>query len=604
MTDDANRKNQADHWNLRHIMPVEDVEHNINRARQAITLLNKWYEKLAPQMSLDDFREYIAFSDDLTEQMQRLWCFASLSESTDQKSATIKLIKEKVKELYLEYEQAERPCNHWLIGKTADGKASLDDHNATRLFAAVPDQTYLLHLARKNAQYTLGQHEENIISAMSSNGIQVIKDMRKVLETQFTYRFKPHGEDEQIIRMQAELTAKVSSPNPHHREAAYRALLSTYQENADTLFMIYQAVVKNWVYQHKLRGFISPIARRNIANDIPDQAIESLLRVCTAKRKIFRPFFDYKASMLGTQRFRRFDMYAPLGDHNHDDIPYPQAKQLVLDNLARFSPHFCEHAKSVIEAQHVDVFPSPTKQSGAFCSTVSPSIIPYVLLNYMGRSKDVQTLAHELGHAAHSLYAKHHSIQTQHATLPLAETASTFAEMIVFEALIDQTKNIAEKNAMLAEKIADAFNGIIRQNYFVKFELLAHQRIPQGTTVEELSDEYTALIREQFGDDVDIDPLFRYEWLYIPHIVSTPFYCYAYSFGELLSLALYADYKQKGQSVVADIERIFAAGGSENPQQLLLRRGYDITQDAFWEKSFSIIEQWITSLTSNPPKRI
>jgi oligoendopeptidase F len=355
--------------------------------------------------------------------------------------------------------------------------------------------------------------------------------------------------------------------------------------------MIYQGVVKRWDYETKLRGYESPISVRNFGNQVPDKAIEVLLEVCAANKDIYQRFFRFKAKELGVPKLQRFDIYAPL-EKEDVKIPFDQALKLVDETFARFSPRFVEYARRIVTEKHVDSHPRPNKHGGAFCSTITPKVAPYVLLNYIDNAKEIFTLAHELGHGIHSLYADKHYHSTQDANLPLSETASTFGEMLLFDRMLNDTTDPKIKKSLLAEKMADSFATILRQCYFVKFEIKAHEEIQKGITSETLSDFWLETLHEQFGDAVEVDPIFKYEWANIPHIVNTPFYCYAYSFGDLLTLALYAEYKQKGSGFVPSIEKILEAGGSRNPVEVLSEVGVDIQSKEFWQKSFEPIRDW------------
>jgi oligoendopeptidase F len=353
--------------------------------------------------------------------------------------------------------------------------------------------------------------------------------------------------------------------------------------------------VKDWNYEAKLRGYDSAISMRNSANHVSDQAISTLMQVCEKNSDIFQQFFIYKAKMLGVEKLRRFDIYAPIGELK-TTLSYESALELVLESFDDFSADFASKAREIIASNHVDALPSANKRSGAFCATIAPSTKPYVLLNYSGKGSDVSTLAHELGHGVHSIYAQEHSISSQHPSLPLAETASTFAEMVLFEKLLAKTTDRDEKKLMLADKIASSYASILRQNFFVKFEIEAHQKIQEGITEQELSALWMKTLQDQFGESVEVDEMFRHEWAYIPHIHHTPFYCYAYNFGELLSMALYQRYKNEGDSFIAVIEKILSAGGSQDPAVVLQEAGIDMASAEFWQGSFTIIEGWISQL--------
>jgi len=213
------------------------------------------------------------------------------------------------------------------------------------------------------------------------------------------------------------------------------------------------------------------------------------------------------------------------------------------------------------------------------------------MLNFTGKTRDISTLAHELGHGVHSILANKHLASVQQSGLPLAETASTLAELVVFEKMMAQEKDNELKKAWLSEKIADAYASICRQNYFVKFEIEAHEKMGRGLSPEDLSKIYLGNLKEQFGDSVAIDPLFAYEWSYISHLFESPFYCYAYNFGELLSYNLYRKYQQD-KGFLKKIIKILATGGSEKPSKILATVGVDIEKKEFWRESFEVIKRW------------
>jgi oligoendopeptidase F len=218
------------------------------------------------------------------------------------------------------------------------------------------------------------------------------------------------------------------------------------------------------------------------------------------------------------------------------------------------------------------------------------------MLNHTGTIRDVSTMAHELGHAIHSLYANKHHYSCQHSGLPLAETASTLGELILFDKMLMTETDKKIKKQMLWEKIGDSYATILRQNYFVLFEKEAHEKIAEGITVEGLSEIYLKNLKEQFGNSVIVDRIFRYEWTYISHIFSTPFYCYAYNFGELLALSLFGKYKKEGPNFIPKIEKILAAGGSEDPVEILTKAGFEVTKEEFWQESFKIVKDWTKQL--------
>jgi oligoendopeptidase F len=256
-----------------------------------------------------------------------------------------------------------------------------------------------------------------------------------------------------------------------------------------------------------------------------------------------------------------------------------------------------EYAKKVFSEKHVDSSVRTGKRDGAFCSTLTPKITPYVLLNFTGKSRDMFTLAHELGHAVHSQSAQDMSILVQDAPLPLAETASTFSELLLFDNLSEKITD-DEKKIMLSEKIDDLYATIIRQSFFTMFEVDVHQQIGKGTTIDEISKTYLQNLKEQFGNSVILSEDFAIEWSSIPHFYHTPFYCYAYSFGNLLALSLFQRYKKEGRDFVPSYIKILAAGGSKKPEKILAEHGLDIKSPKFWQEGFDYVESQVKALSA------
>lgn len=585
-------------WNLDDILPVNKFDELYKEVEDEIKTLEKWVERAKPEMSQKEFGEMLLFDEELGIKMSKLGYLPHLMEAVDQKDRAAKLMKNRVEDLSLKITEVSRKLGFWIQGKR---EPVLDEKNAKRLFATIPDLEYGLKRSREGAKFTLNEREEGIIDHKDVNGVGVLGDLREMIETEFEYdidlgsakggsasggkiRYKH-------IKSQSELLALVYSPKAKVREAAYKTLLKKQKDNLDKFFAIYQGIVKDWGYEAKLRGYSSPIGMRNWANHVPDEAIESLLEVCSKNVGIFQRYFKWKAKELGMKKLRRFDIYAPL-QNKDTKMDFEEAKKIVLTALEEFSPNFSLKAKKIIEEKHIDVNPNKNKRGGAFCATVAPEITPYVLLNFMGKSRDISTLAHELGHGIHSLYANKHHASSQQANLPLAETASTLAELILFEKMMERETDNEVKKAWLSDKIADAYATICRQNYFIKFEIKAHEAIDKGLTADDLSKLYFESLKEQFGKSLVIDPLYKYEWSYISHIFESPFYCYAYNFGELVSYALFAKYKKDPKKWVKIIEEILESGGSQDPQIILQGAKIDICLPKFWEDSFSTIRDW------------
>ena len=327
----------------------------------------------------------------------------------------------------------------------------------------------------------------------------------------------------------------------------------------------------------------------NIGNDVNDKTVESLISVCRDNADAFRKFFLLKARLLKMKKLRRYDLYSPIQKKEEKRYTYDKAVKMVLQTLNSFSPTLGEFARKVFAENHVDSQIRLGKRSGAFCSTITPKVTPFVLLNFKGRTNDVFTMAHELGHAIHSIAASNKSIFIQEAPLPLAETASTFSEMLLFDRILNQVSE-NEQQSILVEHIDDLYATVGRQAYFTVFEIDAHQKIGETATVQDISDEYMRTLREQFGASLTISPDFAVEWTCIPHFFHSPFYCYSYSFGNLLSLSLFQRYKKEGKSFAPTYVKILSEGGAKKPEELLEEYGIDITSERFWQEGFDYIK--------------
>ena len=574
-------------WNLDDILKKEEFEGLFDEVKIDAKILEKWIGKLKPTMSKELFEDFLNFDEEMSVKMARLGYLPNLMESINQKDSEAKFLRDKTEKLQLKISETAVKISMWLKGLRGP---ILDDKNAKRLFGVVKDLEYGLTYARDMVKHNLSEEIENLIINKDLNGIGTVCELREMMETEIEYSLKI-GKKVKKIKTQSDLVALFYNPKAEIRKAAYIELLVKQKKNLHKFFAAYSAIVKDWGYEAKLRKYNSPIEVRNIGNDIPNEAVDELLKVCQINRDIFHKFFKWKAKELRKNKLERFDIYAPL-DKKDRKIEKEEALKLVLDSFDKFAPKFGQYARQIIESQHIDWMTKKDKRGGAFCATIAPQIKPYILLNFTDKTRDVSTLAHELGHGIHSMYAQNHYSSAQHAPLPLAETASTLAEIILFEKILRQETNNKIKKSLLADKMADSYATILRQNYFVMFEKEAHKVIPDGIKIEDLSAMYLKNLREQFGSSVKVDNIFQYEWSYIPHIFDSPFYCYSYNFGELLALGLYKKYKENKKLWLPRIENILTAGGSQNPQKLLLENGIDIRSKSFWNDSFEIIPGW------------
>ncbi|MFQ5781842.1 MAG: M3 family oligoendopeptidase [Nitrosopumilus sp.] len=546
--------------------------------------------KVNPKMSSKKFLSILKQVEEISEKMSKIGGYASLSYSSDTQSDEATSLMTKMSKLGSEISNKILFFDLWW-------KTQIDEKNAQRLIKDSGEMTqYLLH-KRLFAKYALSEPEERIINTLDVTGISALVKLYDKITNSYEYKMKIGTKSKTMTR--EEITNYVRNTNPKIRETAYKTLLTKYTENKGVIGEIYQNIVLNWRDEGiEIRGYKTPISMRNIGNDVDDKTIESLLAVCRKNSPVFQKFFVQKAKMLKMKKLRRYDLYAPAtANIKEKNYSYNKSVKLVFESLGKFSDTLEDFARKVFNEKHIDSEIRQGKRDGAFCSTLSPKITPYVLVNFTGKSRDVFTLAHELGHAVHSQAAQDRSILVQDASLPLAETASTFSELLLYDNLSDKISD-DEKKIMLSEKIDDLYATILRQSFFTIFEVDAHEQIGKGTTVDEISKTYLQNLKEQFGNSVNLSEDFAIEWSCIPHFYHTPFYCYAYSFGNLLALSLFQRYKKEGRDFVPSYINILAAGGSKKPEKLLSEHGFDIRTPKFWQEGFDYVRQQVKTLSS------
>ncbi len=575
-------------WNLSDLLsrPAQDSERMLSELDQRVSLVESWRAKLTPDLPAESFQTILRFVEDIAALSSTLSAYAYLWFSENTKHLQARAFKARIEERLAALHNRIVFFDLWW--------QSVDEANAARLLAASGDLRYHLDTIRRFKPHTLSEPEEKIITIKNTTGRSAVNTLYDVLTNGLTFTLTLNGKKKTLTREQ--LSAYVRSPKARIREAAYRELHRVFGGQQDMIGEIYAALVNDWKNENlTLRKFSEPVAARNLSNDVPDEAVATLLSVCAKNAGIFQEYFRLKARLCAIKPMNRYHMYAP---HPADRgrYRYQDAVRLVLEAYRGFSPKLADLVTRVIDERHLDARAQPGKLSGAYCYSVVPGRTPYVLLNYTGEARDVATLAHELGHAVHGMLAADHSILTFHATLPLAETASVFGERILSDALMAQETRKSVKQGLLLAQLDDIYATVIRQAYFVLFEKTAHEMIAKGATAMDLSVAYLDTLRQQFGRAVPVPDEFRWEWLSIPHLFGSPFYCYAYSFGNLLVLALYRQYQRQGAPFVPRYLNLLAAGGSKSPETILTDVGVDIRSASFWQSGFDTIAQMVAEL--------
>ncbi|OQY21097.1 MAG: oligoendopeptidase F [Anaerolineaceae bacterium 4572_32.2] len=570
-------------WSLDALLPAhegKEFEQILTELEQQVARFEASRERLSPEMSGDEFMELMRLYEAIYTNGARLVAYAQLWFSEDTQNQESLGFMGRMEQLAAEMKNRMLFFSLWW--------KELDERVAQRLLAASGDYAYYLESQRRFKPYTLSEPEEKIINLKDVNGVSALVNLYEMITNRFSFNLEIDGEVKEMTR--AELSTYARDPSAEVRAAAYQELYRVYSYQGTVLGQIYSNIVRDWASENvTLRGFDSPISVRNLGNDIPDPVAETLLNVCRENMPLFHRYFRLKARWLGMDKLRRYDIYAPIRAAERT-YPFTEAVDLVLNSLTQFSPTLAGHARRVFADNHVDSEIRPGKRGGAFCYGVLPGLTPWVLANYVGKTDDVLTLAHEIGHSVHALMAADHSTLTFHSALPLAETASVFSEMLMVDRLRDAERDPAVLRDLLVTVLDGAYATVARQAYFVLFEVEAHRRAAAGATTDDLCALYLDNLREQFGDSVALSDDFRWEWIAIPHIYEAPFYCYAYSFGQLLVLALYQQYKSEGASFAPRYEKILAYGGSASPAHIIGEAGFDMASPDFWQGGFDVLQ--------------
>ena len=576
-------------WSLNDLL-AEPVERSVDELLTNLNMMVVEFESFRPEMTgqitQERFLEVLHKLEGIHSIMRRLEAYSYLWLSEDTQNQVALKLRDQLDKSLVDYSNRILFFDIWF--------KELNEESANLFISCSGDNRYALESIRREKPFTLSEAEEKLINLKDINGIDAMVNLYEMITNRFSFSLEIEGKKKKLTR--DELSSYYFNNSPDIRRKAYMELYRVYQENSTVLAQIYSHRVRDWHAEGvELRGYASPISARNLGNDLPDKSVDTLLSVCQKNAAVFQEYFRLKAGWLGMKKLRRYDIYAPLAGSDKY-YPFSQAKEMVLDSFREFSLEIAGLAERVFDEEHIDPHPHQGKRGGAFCSAVLPGLTPWVLMNFSGRVNEIPTLAHELGHAIHAMLAGHHSVMTFHAALPLAETASVFSEMLLTDRLIREETNPAIRRDLLVRAIDDAYITVLRQAYFTLFERDAHRMLVEGCSFEELSSHYLENLKDQFGDVVEISNEFKWEWITVPHFYNSPFYTYAYSFGQLLVFALYQQYRREGQAFIPRYLKILSYGGSEKPEVILREAGLDISSEGFWQAGFDTINGMIKDL--------
>jgi oligoendopeptidase F len=390
----------------------------------------------------------------------------------------------------------------------------------------------------------------------------------------------------------------LSDANGENRKAAAKSLGDVFGKNSRLFAHITNTLIKDKEVEDRWRGFKHPISSRNLSNFVEDEVVDALIAsVREAFPNLSHRYYRLKAKWFGVEVMPYWDRNAPLPNEDDKLVPWSEAQRIVLEAYGAFSPAMADVGKRFFDNRWIDAPANPGKASGAFAHPTVPSAHPYLLLNYLGRTRDVMTLAHELGHGVHQVLAGKQGALMADTPLTLAETASVFGEMLTFQALLKAETDPKKRKAMLAGKVEDMLNTVVRQIAFVEFERRLHDERRAGElTANRIGEIWLQVQKESLGPAIRFEDEYRWYWTYIPHFIHTPFYVYAYAFGDCLVNSLYAVYQGAEKGFAEKYLDMLKAGGTKRHKELLAPFGLDASDPKFWRKGLSVISGFIDQL--------
>lgn len=541
-------------------------------------------------LSPDVLKHALVTLESLLTPLYKVSQYCSLSLSTD-------ISNDKIKELDSRCDDIQSQVSNKILFFDLElGKVDAEKMQGLINSPFLKNYSYYIKRCKETAGYHLSEKEEQLINLKDLSGVDAFQKLYEELTASFTFEFELDGVTKTYNGSQ--LRALRQHEDPSVRRRAMQTFFKKYEDHQLILTTIYNNVLRDFETEKKIRGYKSSISRRNVGNDLTDDSVAALHQVTTESYSLVQRYYKIKKQLLGLDELTLSDIYAPLPTHSKS-YSYDEAKAIVLEGFKAFDDEFYGFAKAMFDENRIDAPPKQTKRGGAFCSSATPDIKPYVLLNFLGRQRDVSTMAHELGHAIHDMYACKQTLLNYHPILPLAETASVFSEMIITDLLRKRETERDARIALLTDKLEDIFATSHRQNMFSRFEMETHRRLDSSImSTEQLCTLYKEELSLMFGDSVTISDEYKWEWAAIPHIFEWCFYVYAYNFGNLLVMALYQSYLEEGVSFIPKLKNVLSMGSVASPIEITREVGADITSADFWRKSLVYIESLIDELES------
>lgn len=533
-------------------------------------------------LTADTLLSAIRELEEISSMQAKVGCYAALVFSADmskpEHGALMQHVQERSTEVALELLFFELEL---MSAKPEIIDALVKDESLT-------DYAHFIYAARLFRDYKLPEAEERILEEKANTGGRAFERLFEESVSDIEFTMTIDGEEQ--VLTEPEVLALLKEPDRDLRKAAAASLTDGLTRNGRLLTFIFNTLVYDKAVNDRLRGYESPEQARNLSNELDGETVETVISTCVEGYPLVAQYYRIKRDILGYDKLYHYDRYAPLFE-SKEECSYDQAREVVLESFGSFSGEIRDAANEFFEKNWIDASPRQGKRGGAFCMYVTPDLHPYILMSYLNRKDDITTLAHELGHGVHASLSRGQSLFNFSSALPVAELASTFGEMLVFENLVSKS-DLDEKLALYAEKIEGVFATIFRQAAMYRFEQALHRsrRELGELTGDQIGELWQDNIQAMFGDSVELGEEHRNWWMYVNHFIGSPFYVYAYSFGELLVMALYSMYRREKAAFVPKYVELLKTGGSYSPAELLGKVGIDIRDPEFWQGGMEVVK--------------
>lgn len=583
-------------WNLNDLYTSVDdpqINRDLDECARLCTTFEENYRSLfasAAALTAAAVKSALVAYEQIAEVMSRLGSFAGLLTAADTANDSYRRLEDRLQQQLVE---RENQLTFFELGWLA-----LDDAVAQKLIDDPVLENYRHHLAsgRRYKPHTLSEPEELLLNQKSLTARAAWTTLFDEFVASLEYTLDYEGEQRKLT--QPAILSLSYDPDRNLRKAAQACFFAELSRHELVLTSIFNVVAQDHAINDQIRRHDSPMASRHLANEVAPDVVARMQEAVEANYSIAHEYYRLKARLLNLPKMATYDQYAPVAT-NMPTCEYAAGRETVLSAFGRFHPTMRDVAAQFFDKNWIDAEVRPGKRGGAFSASTVPSVHPYILLNWTDKLRDVSTMAHELGHGIHQYLSRKQTYLNFHHPLTIAETASVFGEFLTFDYVMETTTDPDVKLGLLCSKIEDAFATVFRQNVLTRFEQTTHAaRRKEKLAAGEICDHWWQANQALYGDAVDMFDQYRWGWSYIPHFIHTPFYCYAYVFGELLVLSLYRMYQEEGAAFVPRYLGLLESGSSASPDVLLSRVGANIADPAFWQKGLDVLRDMVQKAVS------